>query len=138
MADIVYVNDVTIYGVPGVLAVPGIAILDDLQAMSVTDRFKLAEQIDTAGDVVRVTPWNHQRDIRFTIHPVVDDTSLLALPVPMSVFSVSARPGAPSGKAMPGLFYGNWWYIGGGTVETTNTGLMVWKLPARKYNPLYV
>lgn len=132
MASQAYYGFTTIAGVPGVASVSGVAVFD-LAAMSVSDSFQVAEQIDVDGDVVRVTPWRQQRNVLITFYPTMADPSQLDLPVPMSKVTVFNRPELP----LPKVFWGEWRYVGPGELSTANNNLMVMRLNIRKWNPLY-
>lgn len=105
----------------------------DMTDMGVSDAFAIAAQVDTAGDVARVTPWNHQRDLTITFYPVHADLNALDLPVPMSKVTITGRADLP----LPRAFAGDWRYVGPGEIMTTNRGLMVMRLGLKKWNPLY-
>lgn len=127
-----FIGNVTIVGAPGVAVMEGLTVID-LTTMAVTDHFRVSEQRDTAGDVVRVTPWDQQRDLTISFYPMSFNPAGIDLPTPMSKVVITGRPEIP----LPLAFAGDWRYVGPGEITATNTGLMVMRLTLRRWNPSY-
>ena len=131
--DLLIIGETTIFGVTGSAQIDGWSIID-MTSMTLRDSFSLAEQLDLAGDIIRVTPWKNQHDVTIAFYPVSADMSQIDMPQPMSRVAISARPG----YAMPKVFaHDDWRYVGEGEIQMTNTGLMVMHLPLRRWNPLH-
>jgi len=126
-----YVGTTTIVGAPMVAALQGFTVFEVNGAGS-GDAFRLAEQRDEDGDVVRVTPWDHQRTITVEFYPTTGDLANLEPPTPMSKVTIAQRVGPP----LPKMFVGEFRLIGA-TANLANRGLMTMTLTLKRWNPLY-
>lgn len=130
MAYQTYIGKTTILGVPNIGNVEGYGIIEPV-SNTVRDTFQLAEQIDTRGDVVRVTPYNQQHQCEVTFYPM-GFIEANFFPPPMALVVITPIADIPC----PGLFLGNWRYVGG-TITAMNTALLVMRLQLRRWNPRY-
>lgn len=130
MAYQTYIGQTTVLGVPNQGIVEGLGIFDPI-ANAVQDRFILAEQIDTQGDVARVTPYRQEQNCVVTFYPM-GIISMVDFPWPMARVVVSPVADIPC----PTAFLGNWRYVGG-DINATNNGLLVMRLQLRRWNPRY-
>lgn len=127
-----YVGIATLAGVPAVGTLPGFVVFD-FNRFELHDSFRNADQIDEDSDVVRSTPYAHNRIAVVEFWPFVDDFSGLDLPEPGSLMTVGQRNGPP----LPIMFAGGWRYIGPGSASLHNEGVMSMTMTMRKCNPFY-
>ena len=127
-----YVGVATLVGVPAVGTLPGFVVFD-MDRLDLHDLFRNAVQSDQDDDIVRVTPYQHQRVVTLQFMPFVADTYGLDVPEPGSLLRIDQRVGPP----LPKMFRGDWRYIGPGTAGLTNTNAFVMTLTCRKCNPLW-
>ena len=130
MAYQTYIGQTTILGVPNIGAVEGYGLFEPIGNV-VQDQFQLAEQIDTRGDVVRVTPYRQQHNCEVTFYPMVI-IAMTTFPPPMAMVVVTPIADIPC----PAVFLGQWRYVGGNIVAS-NTALLVMRLQLRRWNPYY-
>lgn len=130
MAYQTYIGQTTILGVPNYGTIQGIGLFDPT-ANSVQDRFALAEQIDTQGDIARVTPYRQQFDCVVTFYPM-GVIPTVDFPWPLATVNIAPVADIPC----PAVFLGNWKYVGG-EIHAVNNGLLVMRLQIRKWNPRY-
>ena len=89
-----YVGVATLVGVPAVGTLPGFVIFD-LDRPDLHDLFRNAVQSDQDDDIVRVTPYQHQRVVTLQFMPFVADTYGLDVPEPGSLLRIDQRVGPP-------------------------------------------
>lgn len=126
-----YIGSVTILGVPNQGVIEGLGVFDPI-TFGIRDGFKLAEQYDTNGDVARITAYQQIWDATVTFYPL-GDIAATDFPEPISRVVVT-----PSGDLpCPRQYIGTWGYVGG-DIQSTNNGLLTFRMHIRRWNPKFV
>ena len=98
---------------------------------AVEDTFQIVEQIDTQGDVARVTPCRQELNCVVTFYPT-GTIELVTFPDPCSRVIVTPIADLPC----PQVYLGTWSYVGG-RLQAVKNGLMTMRLNLRRWNTRY-